>query len=193
MPRIACASRGSAYAFSMRRLRAPIRGLSGRSCARPLRSRPVTADQRLVQERVLIVDEDLELREALASALGREGYSVLALEPGPDAGDRIGKDGPFELVLTDLATCEGGGLEIMDLLRRRWPGTEVICLVEPGALDAAMQALRLGAADYLRKPVKPVEVGLAVRRTLLTRRLMRENESLRAGRLRTSCRWRSTC
>jgi diguanylate cyclase (GGDEF)-like protein len=134
-----------------------------------------------VQERVLVVDEDIEVREALAAALGREGYRVAALAPGPDAGDRIGKDGPFDVVVTDLATCEGGGLELMDLLRRSWPGTDVVCLAEPDGLDAAMQALRLGAADYLRKPVDSAEVGLAVRRTLLTRRLMRENESLRAA------------
>ncbi len=131
--------------------------------------------------RVLLVDADSGVREWISAALSREGYGVVSAPPGPEVAGRLAKDGPFDVVVTDLSTCEGGGIELLEAVRGASSETEVVVLAEDAAAAAAMQALRLGAADYVRKPLGEHDVGLAVRRCLLTRRLMRENEALRAA------------
>jgi diguanylate cyclase (GGDEF)-like protein len=147
-----------------------------------------------MHERVAVVDRDLALRERIGAALAREGFQVVTLPPGRESLARLAKDGPFDVLLSDLSSGEMAGLELLDCARRDFPDTELIALAEPDSLDAALRALRLGAADYLRKPLVDAEVGLAVRRTLLARGLMRENESLRsvircheAARVLSSC------
>ena len=134
-----------------------------------------------MHERVAVVDAEVEVRERISSALARDGFAVTTLPPDEETLGRIAKDGPFDVIVSDLSTEPGGGLELLDQIRRRWPGSEVIVLGAEAELATAMQALRLGASDYIRKPFSDPEIGLAVKRVLSSRTLTRENEGLRAA------------
>ncbi|MBW2280229.1 MAG: diguanylate cyclase [Deltaproteobacteria bacterium] len=147
-----------------------------------------------MDKRILVVDDDRLVREMIRDALAEEGFRVAAVESGARALDALRDDGPFELMLTDLSMREMDGLELMEAARRDFPRTDVIVLTAYASLESALQAMRLGAADYLRKPVRPPEIVYAVKRTVLRRRLVAENEALRgsvqaleASRVLTTC------
>lgn len=132
-----------------------------------------------MDKRVLVVDDDRLIREMTRDALVQEGFRVATAASGREALSRLGDEGPFDLVVTDLSMREMDGLELLERVKRASPRTEVIVLTGYASLESALQAMRLGAADYLRKPVSAPEVTYGVRRTLLRRRLIDENEALR--------------
>ncbi len=132
-----------------------------------------------MDKRVLVVDDDRLIREMTRDALVQEAFRVATAATGREALSRLGDEGPFDLVITDLSMREMDGLELLERVKRASPRTEVIVLTGYASLESALQAMRLGAADYLRKPVSPPEIAYCVKRTLLRRRLMDENESLR--------------
>jgi diguanylate cyclase (GGDEF)-like protein len=132
-----------------------------------------------LDKRVLVVDDDRLVREMTRDALVQEGFRVATAASGREALSRLGDEGPFDLVMTDLSMREMDGLELLERVKRASPHTEVIVLTGYASLESALQAMRLGAADYLRKPVSAPEITYGVKRTLLRRRLIDENESLR--------------
>lgn len=132
-----------------------------------------------MDKRVLVVDDDRLIREMTRDALVQEGFRVATAASGREALSRLGDEGPFDLVVTDLSMREMDGMELLERIKRASPHTEVIVLTGYASLESALQAMRLGAADYLRKPVSAPEITYGVKRTLLRRRLIDENESLR--------------
>jgi diguanylate cyclase (GGDEF)-like protein len=132
-----------------------------------------------MDKRVLVVDDDRLIREMTRDALVQEGFRVATAATGREALSRLGDEGPFDLVITDLSMREMDGLELLERVKRASPRTEVMVLTGYASLESALQAMRLGAADYLRKPVSAPEITYGVKRTLLRRRLIDENESLR--------------
>ncbi len=147
-----------------------------------------------MSRRVLVVDDDQLIREMTRDALALEGFRVHLARSGAEALDWLGRHGPVELLLTDLSMREMDGFELMERVKREWPSTEVVVLTGYASLESALQAMRMGAVDYLRKPVTPLEIVYCVKRTLLRRRLLSENQALRgciqafeATRSLTSC------
>jgi DNA-binding NtrC family response regulator len=74
---------------------------------------------------------------------------------------------PADVVLLDLRLPGARGLEVLEAMKRQWPETEVVVITGYPSVDSAKQAVRLGAADYLAKPVGPNEVTSAARTALL--------------------------
>jgi diguanylate cyclase (GGDEF)-like protein len=144
--------------------------------------------------RILVVDDDRLIREMTRDALTEEGFLVDTASSGGDALESIEKHGPYAVVITDLSMPEMDGLELMEKVKRAQPRTDVIILTGYASLESALQAMRLGAADYLRKPVEGPEIVYGVKRTILRRRLLSENLALRSSlqafessRVLTSC------
>ena len=132
-------------------------------------------------KRILVVDDDRLIREMTRDALVPEGFRVAMANGGATALLRLEEDGPFDMVITDLSMREMDGLELLERIKREHPKTDVIVLTAYASLESALEAMRLGASDYLRKPVKAPEIVYGVKRSLLKRRLVSENESLRAS------------
>jgi diguanylate cyclase (GGDEF)-like protein len=130
--------------------------------------------------RVLVVDDDRLICEMTSDALQEDLFEVEKAHSALEALAALRERPPFEIVITDLCMREMDGLQLMDAVKRRHPATDVIILTGYSSLDSALRAMRLGAADYLRKPVRPQEVSYSVKQTLLRRRLVQENESLRS-------------
>jgi DNA-binding NtrC family response regulator len=114
--------------------------------------------------RVLVVDDEAGIREFLTEALTDDDHDVAAASSGEAAWDKLERES-FEVVLTDLKMPGISGLELLKRVRERQPEVEVIMLTAHGAVDSAVEAMRLGAFDYLQKPVGSLaELRLVVRR-----------------------------
>ncbi|MHB8068252.1 MAG: sigma-54-dependent transcriptional regulator [Desulfobaccales bacterium] len=127
---------------------------------------------------ILVIDDVLAVRQSLQEILGAEGYEVETAPDGESGLQRV-KDQPFDLVLTDLALPGLGGMDILKYLVRHQPECSCIIITGYGTIQNSVTAMRLGAFDYLCKPVDPQELRLVVARALEHRRLKRENLQLK--------------
>jgi diguanylate cyclase (GGDEF)-like protein len=138
-------------------------------------------------DRVLVVDDDRLIRELARDAIGSRAR-VECCESGERALESLGREAA-DLVLSDLTMPGLSGLELLERIQREHPGTDFVLLTANASVESAVEALRMGAADYLVKPVRPEDLALAVDRVLSRRSLIAENERLRDA-LRTveACR-----
>ena len=136
-------------------------------------------------ERILVIDDDPGFRELLAAILSDEGYEV---ESGASIADavRLGAARQYNLVISDLRLPDGSGIEILRWFSEQAPNVPVIMITAFGTFESAVEAVKLGAEDYLGKPLNsPDELRMTVRRTLDQRRtklehaLMREEQARR--------------
>ena len=130
--------------------------------------------------RILVVEDEAGIRLALSGLLRREGYEVIQCENGADAIAQLG-GAAFDFVLTDLALGEGpSGLDVMRCAKERQPETPIVMITAHGNEKIAVEAMKLGAEDYVPKPFDNDEIRLVVRRALERTQLARENRMLRA-------------
>ena len=123
---------------------------------------------------ILIADDDPVALNLLAEVLGGEGYRVRPAAGGAEC-VRLAEAEPFDLAIVDLRMPDIDGLEVVRRLASVQPGVPVLILTAFATIDTAIEAIGGGAYDYLSKPFRMEEIKLAVRRTLATRRLAREN------------------
>jgi DNA-binding NtrC family response regulator len=129
-------------------------------------------------QRVLIADDDSLSREFLSEACRTFGLQVEAVTSGEQALERMRRGG-VDLLLTDLRMPGMSGVELVKAATRELPEVPVILITAHGTVETAVQAMQLGAADFVVKPCSPQTLDLAIKRIAHTRRLERENEYLR--------------
>ncbi|MEN8183578.1 MAG: diguanylate cyclase [Myxococcota bacterium] len=127
--------------------------------------------------RVVVVDDSRFDREIAREAVAPLAEIEVFADP-EEALLSLGREAA-DLVLSDLAMPGLSGLDLLQRVRREHPGTDFVLLTAQASVDSAVDALRMGAADYLRKPIRPVELALVVERSLSRRKLLRENVRLR--------------
>jgi two-component system, cell cycle response regulator len=129
-------------------------------------------------EKILLADDDRQLREMLQEFLAAQRYEVTAAADGHEALAALEQQ-EFALALLDLMLPGCSGLELLSRLKARTPDTEVILCTGYAGLESAIQALRLGAYDYLIKAdLRLAELQALVARALERRRLARQNREL---------------
>ncbi len=129
-------------------------------------------------DRVLVVDDEENMRDVLRRILSAEGYEVALAATGKDALGALA-GGRFDFVLCDIRMPEMGGLELLrEIGARRIPGT-VIMMSAFGTVETAVEAMKLGAYDYISKPFMSDEILLTLRKAQEREALRRENEYLR--------------
>ncbi|HYV56013.1 MAG TPA: sigma-54 dependent transcriptional regulator [Candidatus Nitrosopolaris sp.] len=126
--------------------------------------------------RILGVDDDLLMREALRDTLSAQGYDVQAVESAAQAMAELERE--WDLVLADLTLPRVNGLELLDRIKRSWPTTEVIVITGQGSIATAVDAIKRGAYHYLTKPFTAEEIVHLVRQALERRRLVDRKERL---------------
>jgi len=129
-------------------------------------------------QRVLIADDDSLSREFLSEACRTFGLQVDAVTSGEQAMERLRRGG-IDLVLTDLRMPGMNGVELVRTMSREFPEVPVVLVTAHGTVETAVEALQLGAADFVVKPCSPQTLDLVIKRIDRTRRLERENEYLR--------------
>jgi len=133
----------------------------------------------MTQARVLVVDDERAMRELLAIILKGEGHTVTVAERGDQALDLVRRE-PFDLVITDLRMPKVDGLEILKVVKDSTPDTVVIMISAFSSTEAAVEALKLGAYDYITKPFKVDEVKVIIKNALEQKRLLGENIRLQS-------------
>jgi two-component system response regulator AtoC len=116
--------------------------------------------------RVLVVDDEEGIRSFLAESLETVGHEVAQAEDGNDALRQLSRSS-FHLMITDLRMPGLDGMALLRRVRSEWPETEVIVLTAFGTVEGAVEAMKLGAMDYLQKPISgPEEVRLLAARAV---------------------------
>jgi len=132
-----------------------------------------------VQGRVLVVDDEKAMLLALKGLLGKEGYQVETATSGEEALRRI-ETGSFHVVITDLSMDGTSGMQVLEHARNVDPDLAVIMITAHGSEKTAVQAMKLGAADYLPKPFDNDELRIVVHRVMETVLLRRDHRRLLA-------------
>ena len=128
--------------------------------------------------RVLVIDDDRNLAEAIAESLRRKGHAVTVATSGKAGAARVEKD-EFDVVLTDLKMADLDGLTIVRRVREHLPDAEAYVITGYGEVKTAVEAMRLGAAHYLLKPIDMTELRAIVEKSAERVRLARANRELR--------------
>jgi len=132
----------------------------------------------MANEKILIVDDETSIRKVLGFMLEENGYIVQTASSGAEALQGIDKDPP-DLVMSDIKMPEMDGMRLLEELRTRDPALPVIMLTAFGSVETAVEAMKLGAVDYLTKPISRDELMVVVEKTLQTKRLQEENRRLK--------------
>ena len=130
------------------------------------------------KKQVLIVDDEPNLRKILAAQLSRDGYDVMTAEDG-EQGLAALRDHHIDLVVTDLKMPKVDGMALLREALRLDPDLPVVMITAHGTVDTAVEALKIGAFDYLTKPFDKDEVRAIVGKALRTRALAGEEVSSR--------------
>jgi DNA-binding NtrC family response regulator len=112
--------------------------------------------------RILVVEDRDALRRLMQRALEQEGYQVATAENAQ--GGRAAAGQPFDLAITDLMLPDGSGLDVLAAFREKNPAVPVVVLTGFGSVQTAVQAMKLGAADFLEKPLDLDQLSYLVRR-----------------------------
>ena len=132
----------------------------------------------MAEARILIVDDEAEVRESLEALLELEGFEAISAESG-EAGLQLLGRRPFDLVLLDVALPDRSGLQALEEIRRLDPNLPVLMITAYASVENAVAAMRAGARNYLTKPWDNEKLVLEIRNTVSTRRLEAENVQLR--------------
>ena len=130
--------------------------------------------------RILIIEDDLGVREYLSALLERDGHAVFAAASGEEALGALAESRP-DLITLDVVLEGMDGLETLRRVKKRLPDVPVVMISGHGHARTIVEAMQLGAADFLRKPFEVEELQLAFQKALEHRALSKEVEELRSG------------
>ena len=128
--------------------------------------------------RMLVVEDDKALSENVCEELRERGHMAVAAETVADGLDQL-KQSEFEVALVDLTLPDGSGLDILRRISEEGLATEAIVVTGEATVDTAIEAMKLGAYDYLRKPAGMEKLAVLVAKAAEKSRLRRENAHLR--------------
>ncbi len=128
--------------------------------------------------RVLVVDDEENIRLVVKSLLRKNGYEVGVADSGEAALGMVDSFGP-DVILTDVRMPKMGGLDLLATLRAKQHPATVIVMSAYGNIDMALEAMKAGAYDYISKPFKPEELILVLRKAEERETLRRENRALK--------------
>ncbi len=128
-------------------------------------------------EKILVVDDEPGMRSLLSKVLSKEGCFVTSCATGEDALECVAGD-EFDLAVLDIEMPGMNGIELLKRLKEKAPTLNFVMITAYGSLQSAVEAMRLGAYDYLTKPFEVEEIKLVVAKALEHERLVSENRAL---------------
>ncbi|NLX13284.1 MAG: sigma-54-dependent Fis family transcriptional regulator [Phycisphaerales bacterium] len=130
------------------------------------------------KERILVVDDDRIIVESLVEFLRLEGYEATGVTGFSQAIAAL-EHMPYQLVITDINMPDTDGFELLRVIRQRFPQIVVVIITGYGTIESAVEAIKMGAYDYLTKPIIDEEISLVIQRAMQQQSLIRENQALR--------------
>jgi len=131
-----------------------------------------------MKARILVVDDEESIREFLNIMLRKEGYDVTCVEDGQKATEMLKKKS-FEMVISDLQMPHVTGLELLKFTKENYPDTLFMLITAFGTTETAVEAMKMGAYDYITKPFKLDEVRINISNALRSKTLETENRTLK--------------
>jgi len=128
---------------------------------------------------ILIVEDDPTVGESLRLLFKKKGYGILLASNGKEA-LHLFKQKVVDLVITDVVMPKMDGIELLEAIKGLRPETEVIVISAQGTIEKAVQAMKLGASDFIEKPINPRVISLLVERALEKQTLILQNRDLRS-------------
>ncbi len=128
--------------------------------------------------KILVVDDELIVRESLIGWLRKSGYEVAGAEGGRQALSILAEK-DYDLVFLDFKMPEMSGTEVLEQIKANYPQTMVVMITAYGSIQIAVEAMKLGAHDYLMKPFEPEGLALLVEKLLNQKKILDENLMLR--------------
>jgi DNA-binding response OmpR family regulator len=122
---------------------------------------------------ILLMEDETNVAKGLKLVLGEAGYEVDWAETGKSALELCRRK-RYDLMLADLRLPDVDGMEVIKEVRRQWPQTGVIVITGYSTVDSAIEALKLGASDYLQKPFTDDEIKAAINEALTARAVVVE-------------------
>jgi DNA-binding NtrC family response regulator len=132
--------------------------------------------------KVLIVDDEPTICRACEKILSREGYSVKIAYSGKQAIPMLEQE-PFDLLFTDLKMAEMGGMELLELIRSRFPDIVPVVITGYATIASAVETMKLGAFDYLPKPFTPDEMAAVAKKAWEKRQNLMETRAIAQGEM----------
>ena len=130
------------------------------------------------KDHILIVDDEFDLAASCQKLLDSQGYRTGSAGSGEEALQSVAEEEP-DLVLTDLKMPGAGGMELLRRLREDHPNVQTVMMTAYSTIEDAVEAMRLGAVDFVPKPFTPDHLSIVVSKALEERSLREENRSLR--------------
>lgn len=127
---------------------------------------------------ILIVEDHDRLREQLAKFYEQEGYRVATAANGEEATEKLSKE-QYAIVLSDVKMPRVDGFQLTRYIREKYPQTDIILITAFGNVKDAVEAMKLGASDYITKPFQPEAIRFVSEKLIEKRRLMEEVRELR--------------
>jgi len=127
---------------------------------------------------ILIVEDDPTVGESIRHLLKKKGYAIRLASNGKEA-LHLFRQGMVDLVITDLVMPKMDGIELLEAVKALKPETEVIVISAQGTIEKAVQAMKLGAFDFIEKPINPKVISLVIERALEKQTLVLQNRDLR--------------
>ncbi|MBA3013229.1 MAG: sigma-54 dependent transcriptional regulator [Proteobacteria bacterium] len=139
------------------------------------------------QMKILIVDDELVVRESLYHWFSREGYHTQSAKSGKEALEKLETEN-FDTLFVDMKMPGMSGFELLEIVKKRYPDTAVVIITAYGSIDTAVQAMKIGASDYLLKPFKPDQLSLIMEKISQQIKLASEYRYLK-GQMDKICRF----
>ncbi len=129
---------------------------------------------------ILVVDDEPNIRRVLEAVLAKEGHTVLTAENGRKGLDIISEDSNVDVLITDLIMPDINGIELLAAAKEFHPNMPVLMITAHGTIKSAVDAMKIGALDYITKPFDLDEIKLTVKNALEHKELLDENRDLRS-------------
>jgi DNA-binding NtrC family response regulator len=128
---------------------------------------------------ILIVEDDPAVGESLRLLLAKRGHTLYLASNGKEALQRLRQE-TIDLVITDLVMPKMDGIALLEAIKELRPEVEVIVISAQGTIEKAVQAMKLGAFDFIEKPINPRVISFVVERALEKQALVIQNRELRS-------------
>ena len=134
--------------------------------------------------RILVADDEPLIRKSLYETLRIEGYEAEMASDGAEAWEKI-EHLPVDIVIADIKMPKVSGIDLLRQVRAKYPDIAVILITGYGTIEQAVEAMQLGAVDYVTKPIMDDEIKIIIKRLFEQKRLVEENVALRQQLART--------
>lgn len=119
-------------------------------------------------KKILVVDDDMAMGEMCKELLKSKGYISDVVTSGKEAIEKVSRDGIYAIILTDLVMPEIDGIEVLKRVKQQNPSIDVVVMTSYGTVTNAVEAMKLGASDYITKPFKRDELIIVIEKNIAT-------------------------